>query len=166
MSDNSTGRSLKNTIGLAVPGFLLLVIGYEIFEWTCNRVYVPEGFSLVMRYKGPPLPFLPGNRPPAAPGQFAQVDESGRPLEIGVLKDMLGPGRHFRWIGWWETRLIEDVVVKPGEVGLVSSKMGSNLPQGKNLVDGPLNETKEKGNLRQLLTPGTYTSMTTLIRSP
>ncbi len=156
MSDTSTGRSLKTTIGLAVPAFLLLVIGYEMFEWTFNRVYVPEGFSLVMRYKGPPLPFLPGNRPPAAPGQFAQVDENGRPLEIGVLQDMLGPGRHFRWIGWWETRLIEDVVVKPGEVGLVSSKMGSNLPQGKNLVDGALNETTEKGNLRQLLTPGTY----------
>ena len=156
MSKDSSARSLKSTVGLAVPAFLLLVAGYEIFEWTFNRVYVPEGYSLVMRYKGPPLPFLPGNRPSAAPGQFAEVDENGRPLQIGILKEMLGPGRHFRWVGWWETRLVAYTIVKPGEVAVVSSKMGNELTDGRFLVDGKLNETREKGILRQVFAPGTY----------
>jgi regulator of protease activity HflC (stomatin/prohibitin superfamily) len=141
---------------MAVPAFLLLVIAYETFEWTFNRIYVPEGHSLVMRYKGPPLPFLPGNRPAAALGQFAKVDEHGRPQEVGILKDMLGPGRHFRWIGWWETRLVEDTIVHPGEVAIVSSKMGKDLTGEQFLVDGDLDQTSEKGILRQAFGPGTY----------
>lgn len=141
---------------MAVPMFLLLVLGYEAFEWTFNRVYVPEGYSLVMRYKGPPLPFLPGNCPAAAPGQFAKVDDNGRPLEVGILKDMLGPGRHFRWVGWWETRLVKDTVVPPGSVAVVSSKMGKDLTDGDFLVDGDLDSTEEKGILRQVFAPGTY----------
>jgi len=135
---------------------ILLLVGYQFVEWTLNRVYVPEGYSLVLRYKGPPLPFLPGGRPIAAPGQFAKVDARGRPLEIGILKEMRGPGRHFFWIGWWENKLVQDTLVKPGEVALVSSKMGADLTGGKFLVDGRLDETKEKGILRQVFGPGTY----------
>jgi regulator of protease activity HflC (stomatin/prohibitin superfamily) len=157
MSQNkSIVRTLMSRAGMAVPAFLLLVVAYEAFEWTFNRVYVPEGHSLVMRYKGPPLPFLPGNRPAAALGQFAKVDEHGRPLEVGILKDMLGPGRHFRWIGWWETRLVEDTIVRPGEVAIVSSKMGNILTGEQFLVDGDLDQTNEKGILRQAFGPGTY----------
>ncbi|MBL8817177.1 MAG: band 7 protein [Planctomyces sp.] len=141
---------------MAVPAFVMLVVGYEAFEWTFNRVYVPVGYSMVLRYKGPPLPFLPGDRPVAAPGQFAKVDENGRPLEIGILKDMLGPGRHFRWIGWWETKLVPDTIVKPGQVAVVTSRMGKELTGDKFLVDGRFEETAEKGILRQVFAPGTY----------
>ena len=139
-----------------IPAIVLLLVGVEFFEWTFNRIYVPEGHSLVLRYKGPPLPLLPGGRPVAKPGQFADVDENGRPLEIGILKDMRGPGRHFLWIGWWETRLIPDVVVKPGEVAVVSSKMGDDLTDGQFLVDGDLDQTTQKGILRKVFGPGTY----------
>ncbi len=152
----SVARILKSRLGLMVPAVVLLVVAYELFEWTFNRIYVPEGHSLVMRYKGPPLPFLPGNRPEPIPGQFAKVDENGRPLEKGILKDMLGPGRHFRWIGWWETKIVKDTIVLPGEVAVVSSKMGEDLPDGQFLVDGELDQTREKGILRQVFAPGTY----------
>ena len=141
---------------LAVTGLLCLAAGVWMFEWTFNRIYVPEGFSLRLRYKGPPLPFLPGNRPVAAPGEFARVDERGRPLEIGILKDMPGPGRHFYFIGWWETEIVKDVVVKPGEVLLVTSKMGKDLPSGEFLVDGDVGETDSKGILRRVFVPGRY----------
>ena len=154
--NNSLARTLLSRAGMAVPAVLLLVVAYEMFEWTFNRTYVPEGYSLVMRYKGPPLPFLPGNRPPATSGQFAQVNEHGRPLEVGILKDMLGPGRHFRWVGWWETHLVPDTIVHPGEVAIVSSKMGKDLTGGQFLVDGDLDQTNEKGILRQAFGPGTY----------
>jgi hypothetical protein len=30
-----------------------LIGGYLFFNWTVNRVYVPEGHSLMLRYKGP-----------------------------------------------------------------------------------------------------------------
>ena len=132
-----------------------MFFGVEFFQWTFNRVYVPEGNSLVLRYKGPPLPFLPGNRPVASPGQFAKVDENGHPLEIGILKDMRGPGRHFFWIGWWETKLVPDFKVKPGEVAVVSSKMGDDLENGQFLVDGDLDATTQKGILRKVFGPGT-----------
>lgn len=153
---NSKNNSIKARLGVAVPTILFLLFGFEAFQWTFNRVYVPEGYSLVLRYKGPPLPFLPGGRPSAAPGQFAKVDENGRPQEVGILKDMLGPGRQFLWIGWWETRLVEDVIIKPGEVAVVTSKMGNELPESQFLVDGTLDETQEKGILRQVLAPGRY----------
>ncbi|MFN8707769.1 MAG: hypothetical protein ACK50J_13920, partial [Planctomyces sp.] len=135
---------------------LIMLLAWEGFEWTFNRIYVPDGYSLVMRYKGPPLPFLPGNRPVAAPGQFARVDDTGSPLEIGILKNMRGPGRHFCWIGWWETKLVADTIVKPGEVAVVSSKMGENLPDGQFLVDGDLDDTKHRGIVRKVLGPGIY----------
>lgn len=157
MSQNkSFARTLMSRAGMAVPAFLLLIVAYEMFEWTFNRIYVPEGYSLVMRYKGPPLPFLPGNRPSAKPGQFAEVDENGGPLEVGILKHMLGPGRHFRWIGWWETHLVKDTIVRPGAVAIVSSKMGKDLADAQFLVDGDLDSTNEKGILRQAFGPGTY----------
>ena len=34
---------------------------YEGFDWTVNRIYVPEGKSLLLRYKGPLL-FTWGNK--------------------------------------------------------------------------------------------------------
>jgi regulator of protease activity HflC (stomatin/prohibitin superfamily) len=152
----SLARAFKSRAGMVIPAVLVLAVAYELFEWTFNRIYVPAGHSLVMIYRGPPLPFLPGNRPAAESGQFAKVDENGRPLERGILKDMLGPGRHFRWIGWWSSTLVPDVVVKPGQVAVVSSKMGKALPDGQFLVDGAIDQTTEKGDLRQVFGPGTY----------
>ncbi len=157
MSNSSIEKSLsRNRVLAAIPIVLISAIAYEMFEWTFNRHYVPEGHSLVLRYKGPPLPFLPGDRPVAQPGQFAKVDEKGRPLEKGVLKDMLGPGRHFLWIGWWETHLVPDTIVKPGQVAVVTSRMGQDLEEGRFLVDGDLDTTQEKGILRKVLGPGRY----------
>jgi len=143
-------------IALALSAACLFMIGLELFHWTFNRVYVPQGSSLVVRYKGPPLPFLPGRRPSAQSGQFAKVNDKGDPLEVGILKEMRGPGRHFFWIGWWDVQLVTDTTIKPGELALVSSKMGSDLKDGQFLVDGELDETQQKGTLRKVFGPGTY----------
>ena len=160
MSTEVTTPAKRARVPRLFSGLLSLIIlvvgGYQSIEWTLNRVYVPEGYSLQLRYKGPPLPFLPGSKPTALPGTFADVDEKGNPKQLGVLKEMLGPGRHFFWFGWWETKLIKDTVVNPGEVAVVTSKMGDDLPGGTFLVDGTLDQTKEKGILRQVLGPGTY----------
>jgi regulator of protease activity HflC (stomatin/prohibitin superfamily) len=121
---------------------------YEGFVWTVNRVYVPEGQSLLLRYKGPLL-ITWGNKY-ASPGHFAQEGE------IGVKEKMPGPGRHFYCPIWWERNLINDVVVQPGELAIITSKLGEDLPSGQFLVDGDLGETKSKGILRRTFGPGRY----------
>jgi len=153
---NTSPRVSRSLVALALSLACLFLIGLELFHWTFNRVYVPQGSSLVVRYKGPPLPFLPGSKPSSQSGHFAQVNDKGGPLEVGILKEMRGPGRHFFWVGWWETTLVADTVIKPGELALVSSKMGENLKEGQFLVDGELDNTQEKGTLRKVFGPGTY----------
>jgi hypothetical protein len=132
-----------------IVGLLLIVfVLFEAFQWTVNRIYVPAGRSLLLRYKGP-LIFSWGNRY-ATPGHFAQEGE------IGVKEEMPGPGRHFYCPIWWERTLVDDVVVQPGQLAIVTSKLGDDLPSGQFLVDGDLGETKCKGILRRTFGPGRY----------
>ena len=117
---------------VAASAFLLVVaiVLYEGFVWTVNYIYVPAGESLLIRYKGP-LVFTWGNKY-AVPGHFA---EDG---EIGVKEQMPGPGRHFYCPIWWERKTVKDVVVRPGELAIVTSNLGDELPTGQFLVDGDL----------------------------
>ena len=69
---------------------------------------------------------------------------------------MPGPGRHFYCPIWWQRNLVPDVVVRPGELAIVTSKLGGDLPPGQFLVDGDLGETKSKGILRRTFGPGRY----------
>lgn len=136
---------------------VLAIIGWFAIEWTYNRIYVPEGYSLLLRYKGPPLP-IPGlgMRPEAETGRFAKVDANSAPLELGILEEMVGPGRHFYCPLWWERTLVKDEVVEPGEVAIVTSKMGKELPETEYLVEGDLGKTEYKGILRRAFGPGRY----------
>lgn len=127
--------------------FLSCMFLLSLFHWTVNRVYVPEGYSLLLRYKGP---LLFGERKMAKPGYFAQDGE------IGILEKMVGPGRHFYCPIWWETTVVPDTVIKTGEVGVVTSKIGEPLQEGTFLVDGDLGKTGHKGIVRKVLTPGRY----------
>ena len=126
---------------------MLLIFVAGFFHWTVNRVYVPEGHSLLLRYKGP---ILIGSRQEAEPGHYA--DEG----EIGVLQQLRGPGRHFYCPIWWQRDLIQDVVVSPGEVAVVTSRLGDDLPTGEYLVDGDLGRTTHRGVLRRVFGPGRY----------
>ena len=137
---------------IASVGLLLVAVGvlYSGFQWTVNRIYVQEGSSLRLRYKGP---LIFGSRKQAAAGQFAQDGE------IGVHEQMLGPGRHFYCPIWWERTLVDDVVVKVGEVAVVTSKLGTPLPPGEFLVDGDIegtNRAHHQGILRKVYGPGRY----------
>jgi len=140
---------------ISVGGVILLLValgvGYEFWRWTIDRVWVPEGQSLMLRYKGP---LIFGGRVSAV-GRFAERTERGV-QETGVIEEMPGPGRHFYCPIWWERTLVPDMLIKPGEVGLVTSKLGENLPGGEILVDGVVGDVKYKGNLRKVLTPGRY----------
>lgn len=130
-----------------VFGSIALLFGVH---WTVNRVYVPEGSSLMLRNKGP---LIFGSRKPAKPGHFAQEGE------IGVMAQLRGPGRHFYCPIWWERQIVPDQVVLPGQVAIVTSKLGDSLPSGEFLVDGGLsgeNRANHKGILRKVFGPGRY----------
>lgn len=146
----------KSNLSMVVALVVCIAMGWGIFEWTVNRIYVEEGSSLLLRYKGKPLPFLPGISKAAQPGQFAKVDKNGNPLELGVLEQMRGPGRHFYCPIWWERTIVEDQVVNPGHVGIATSKMGKSLPEDQFLVDGNLGFTEFKGIVRKVFGPGRY----------
>ncbi len=134
-------------IGVGVAGVLALVLLYVGFEWTVNRIYVDEGESLMLRYKGP---LIFGSRARAKTGHWAEEGQ------IGILAKLRGPGRHFYCPIWWERDIVPDVVINFSEVGVVTCKLGDNLPSGEFLVDGDIGNTKFKGILRKVLHPGRY----------
>lgn len=143
-----------NAIVASVLAMLVLVALGLFFHWTVNRVYVPEGKSLLLRYKGP---LLFGKRDEPPTGELAEVGQ------VGLQRELRGPGRHFYCPIWWERKLIDDVVVQPGEVAVVVSKIGQPLPAGEFLVDGELdgpNRAKHNGTLRRVFGPGRYRANT------
>ena len=142
-------RSLNLAAG-AVVAVAGLALGAFAFHMLVNCIYVNEGESLRLRYKGP---LIFGTAQSVQAGQYAQ------PGEAGVFEEMKGPGRHFYCPIWWERSRVPDVVVKPGQVAIVTSRMGESLPPGEFLVDGELtgpNRAKHKGTLRKVLGPGRY----------
>ena len=132
----------------------LVVLVWGGWQWMVNYHYAHEGESLMLRYKGP-LVFRVGITN-ATPGQFAKVDEDGDPIEVGILEQMKGPGRHFYCPIWWEVTKVPDIVVPNGSVAIVTSKMGDQLPQGQFLVEGDLDQAQFKGILRKAFGPGRY----------
>jgi hypothetical protein len=132
---------------LAALLILVVVLGGTVFHWSINRIYVEEGYSLQLRYKGP-LVF--GSREPAKTGYWAEEGQ------IGVLQKLRGPGRHFYCPIWWERTEVPDILIKPGQVGVVTCKLGDDLPAGEFLVDGDIGTSTQKGILRKVLHPGRY----------
>ncbi|MDA0660246.1 MAG: SPFH domain-containing protein [Planctomycetota bacterium] len=153
LMENSSGDQAKSgylpLIGAILLSALLVSVTVGIFvEWTINRIYVPVGNSLQLRYKGP-LVWTFGAKM-AKPGYWSEEGE------IGIQREMRGPGRHFYCPLWYERVMVEDVEILPGQVGIVTCRVGSPLPDGQFLVDGKLGETTQKGILRQALGPGRY----------
>jgi len=138
---------MKTIISAVIVFGILAGMLWEGYEWTINRIYVPAGSSLQLRYKGV---LLLGINRPAKQGYWAQEGE------VGILQKLRGPGRHFYCPVWWERTIVPDVVINPGEVGVVTCKLGDSLPPGEFLVDGEVGKAEFKGILRKVLAPGRY----------
>jgi len=142
-------RITRSSINFALLGLLVAGLAYGAFDWYVCRIYVPEGQSLLLRYKGP-LIF------PAEESQPGRLAEAG---QVGVMREMRGPGRHFYNPIYWERTLVSDVVILPHQIGVVTCKVGDPLPPGKFLVDGDLQGeaiTQSRGILRKVFGPGRY----------
>ncbi len=142
----SAGMLAKVALALVC---LFLVGYYGVWQWTICRIEVPPGFSLLVRYKGP-WPF--GASTQAPEGTLVKTAVGGGPVQVGILEDMPGPGRHFYSPLEYETKLVDDKVILPGKIGVMVSKIGKPLPEGTYLVDAK----GYRGILRKVLTPGRY----------
>jgi hypothetical protein len=136
-------KALAAALGLVVIGYL------GFWKWTVCRIEVPPGESLLLRYKGP-FPFGLAERAPD--GSLVKTDAKGRPLQVGILESMPGPGRHFYSPLEYEVKRVKDTVIEPGKLGVVTSKVGKSLPAGQYLADDP----SYRGIQRRVLTPGRY----------
>ena len=84
---------------------------------------------------------------PLPPGQI--LAEKG---EKGVLREVLGEGRHFLDPVNNEWKVVPATTIPLGSVGVVTSKVGKELPPGDILAPDDLS----KGVWRRVLGPGTY----------
>ena len=135
----ATARAPKLfSFGGILIGLAVLAAAIGAFLWIFCRVYVPEGCMAVVTAKtGRPLP----------PGQI--LAEKG---EKGVLREVLGEGRHFLDPVNNEWKVVPATTIPLGSVGVVTSKVGKELPPGDILAPDDLS----KGVWRRVLGPGTY----------
>ncbi len=109
------------------------------FVWLMQfcRIYVRPGQMAVIVSK------VGENLPPdqilAGPGQK------------GIQSEVLGEGRHFRNPLLYSWEIYPNVTIAPGQVGIVTSKVGEEPPPGEFLV-----EDHQKGIWRRVLGPGSY----------
>ncbi|MBU1694256.1 MAG: hypothetical protein KJ726_09090 [Verrucomicrobia bacterium] len=128
---------MKSTFAIVVT--LVIIVGgvWLFWQWGICRFYVDtDEMAVIIAKIGDPLP----------PGQIL-----ANPGQKGVQEAVLGEGRHFR-NPWLYERVIKPVIViPPGKVGVVTSKVGNELPQGEFLA-----EVGQKGIWRRVLGPGKY----------
>jgi len=107
------------------------------WEWGFCRFYVPPGYmAVIVAKEGKPLP----------PGQL--LADRG---QKGVQNEVLGEGRHFLNPINFEHRIVRATTIPAGKVGVVTSKVGKDLPPGEFLA-----QPGEKGIWRGVLGPGRY----------
>ncbi len=114
-----------------------LAVCYGVWLWGFCRFYVPANhMAIVVAKTGSPLP---AERILAKDG------------ELGVRERVLGEGRHFLNPVLYDHEIRPLIEVPNGQVGIVTSKVGSALPEGQFLADAG-----QKGIQRQVLGPGKY----------
>ena len=129
---------MKNPVGFIVAAVAVLGVLAFGFVWTTCRVYVPEGCMAIVTAKtGKPLP---AGRILAEPG------------EKGVQRVPLAEGRHFLNPINNDWRIVPATTISAGNVGIVTSKTGKELPPGEILAP----DDDSKGVWRRVLGPGTY----------
>ncbi len=134
LSREKSGFSNVRTISAVV----LFILGlYGVWLWVFCRFYVPPNYMAVIISKtGKILP----------DGQI--LAEKG---EKGIWKEVLGEGRYFLNPIIYEWVLKPVIEIDIGKIGVVTSKIGKDLPRGEFLA-----EKGEKGIQKNILGPGKY----------
>ena len=128
---------MKYATFILIPVFVLCFFA-GFFAWTFCRIQVPAGFMAIVTAKtGKPLPA----------GEIL-----AGPDEKGVRRDPLPEGRHFLDPVTHAWRIVPVISIPVGKVGMVTSKVGKELPPGDILAS----DTVSKGVWKDVLGPGTY----------
>jgi hypothetical protein len=110
---------------------------WGIWTWGFCRFYVnPDEMAIVISKTGAEL----------GPGQIL-----AKKNQKGVQEEVLSEGRHFLNPVNFEHKIEKVIEIKPGKIGVVTSKVGKDLPQGEFLA-----APGQKGVGRQILGPGKY----------
>lgn len=108
-----------------------------IWVWGFERFYVEPGYMAVITAKtGQPL----------EPGQILARDD-----QKGIRARVLAEGRHFYNPITYDHEILPMTIIPPGKVGIVTSKVGEELPEGEFLAN-----EGQKGIWRKVLGPGKY----------
>lgn len=124
---------VKLLIKLAV----ILAVAEGVWLWGFCRFYVgPNQMAIVTAKNGEPL----------EAGQIL-----ARPGQKGIQEETLGEGRHFLNPVFYDVEIIRAIVVPPGKVAMVTSKVGTTLAEGEFIAD-----RGQKGIWQSVLGPGKY----------
>ena len=128
----------RPTLAALAAALVALVLAWGAWEWCFCRVEVPAGMMAIVTAKTgddlPPDAIL------AEPGQK------------GVLREPLAEGRHFLNPVVYDWTLVPALVIPVGKVGVVTSKVGAELPAGEIIAAG----RDSKGVWKDVLGPGAY----------
>jgi hypothetical protein len=128
---------MKSLTPMIVSALGIVLFFVFVWEWGFCRFYVgPEQMAVITAKVGDALP----------PGEI--LAKKG---QMGVLEDVLGEGRHFRNPYEYDRIIMPVITIMPGKIGVVTAKVGAELPQGEFLAN-----ENQKGIWRRVLGPGTY----------
>jgi len=124
-------------IGVSIAACLLFAVIVLAIIWSSIFVYVEPGeMGVLVKKTGKPL----------AQGQIL-----AQPGQRGIQADVLAEGRHFIVPFLEEVEIQSCVHIKPGKIGVVTSKVGKKS-NGNNII---VNDD-EKGIWKRVLTPGLH----------
>jgi hypothetical protein len=126
-------KNIKSILSLIA----IVALAWGVWQWFFCRFYVePNEMAVIIAKTGDDLP----------PGQI--LADKG---QKGVRAAVLGEGRHFLDPIRYERNIMTVTIIPPGKVGIVTSKVGEELPPGEFLAD-----ENQKGIWRRVLGPGKY----------
>ena len=130
---------MKKSLKVGAPVAVAALLGiWGVWMWCFCRLEVPAGWMAIVTAKtGEALP----------PGEI--LAEAG---QQGVLREPLAEGRHFLNPIVYEWKLVKALTIPVGKVGVVTSKVGKELPNGEILAA----DAASKGVWKGVLGPGTY----------
>jgi regulator of protease activity HflC (stomatin/prohibitin superfamily) len=136
-------------------GLLVAALVFGAWFWMFWVIHVPPRSMLVVtRSFGASNP--DANRYRVVPYGELELDDGRRISGVqGVLEEVYGEGYYAFNPFLYKTEVLRDALteVRVGQVGVLTSLSGLQLPEGQFLVDQP---GRFKGTLRQVLPPGRY----------
>ena len=112
----SGGNGKFASIGLTTVVIIVAIL-LLIYYWGFCRFYVPAGYMAIVTAKTG-----------KAPAGNSILVEKG---EKGIWKDVLPEGRYFLNPVTHDIRIMKATVIPLGKVGIVTSKVGKELPPGE-----------------------------------